>query len=45
MDDLESQIGRGRDHLAELLGSEIVARRVERFQRGLAPWGDDDASV
>jgi enoyl-CoA hydratase/carnithine racemase len=45
MDDLESEIGRGRDHLAELLGSEIVARRVERFQRGLAPWGDDDASV
>lgn len=45
MDDLESQVALGRDHLAELLGSDIVARRVGRFQQGLAPWEDDSGSV
>lgn len=42
IDGLEPEIARGRAHLAELLGSEVVARRVGRFQRGLSPWGEHD---
>ena len=43
MDDLPRDVARGRAHLTELLGSEIVARRVGRYERGNAPWEDDDA--
>jgi hypothetical protein len=43
MDDLPREIARGRVHLMALLGSEIVARRVGRYERGFAPWEDDDA--
>ena len=42
LDHLEREVARGRVHLVELLGSEVVQRRVSRFQRGLAPWRDDD---
>jgi enoyl-CoA hydratase/carnithine racemase len=41
MDGLAGEMARGRAHLAELLGSTEVTRRVERYQRGLAPWEDD----
>jgi enoyl-CoA hydratase/carnithine racemase len=42
MDGLAGDVARGRHHLAELLGSETVARRVGRYQRGLAPWEEED---
>lgn len=44
MDGLACEVARGRDHLSELLGSAVVARRVGRYQRGLAPWEDDDGT-
>jgi enoyl-CoA hydratase/carnithine racemase len=42
LDHLEREVARGRQHLVELLGSEVVQRRVSRYQRGLAPWREDD---
>ena len=45
MDGLATNVARGRTHLAELLGSEVVAQRVSRYNRGLAPWQDEDASA
>jgi enoyl-CoA hydratase/carnithine racemase len=41
MERLPEEVARGRIHLSELLGAEEVARRVGRFQRGLAPWEEE----
>jgi enoyl-CoA hydratase/carnithine racemase len=42
MDNLGAEIARGRDHLAQLFASEVVTRRIERYQLGQAPWQDDN---
>ena len=45
MDELAREVSRGREQLVELLGSEVVARRVGRFQHGLTPWGEEDGAI
>ncbi len=45
MDDLEREFVRGRRHLTQLLGSDVVGRRIARFARGLAPWQEDDGTL
>lgn len=42
LDELEPEVRHGRQHLVELLGSDVVRRRLSRYQRGLAPWREDD---
>jgi methylglutaconyl-CoA hydratase len=42
MNGLRREVARGRRELTALFDSAEVRRRVGRYQRGLAPWEDDD---